>query len=436
MTSYNEVTAYLFSALPMYQRVGEAAYKSDLDNTIALLDAIGNPHEHFRSIHVAGTNGKGSVSNFLASILHTAGYKVGLYTSPHLVDFRERIRIDGEMIHEDDVVGFVESNKPLLDRIKPSFFEMTVAMAFDYFAANNVDIAVVEVGMGGRLDSTNIITPDLSIITNIGLDHTKFLGNTLQAIATEKAGIIKKGVPVVIGESQPETKMVFLQTAKRNNAPIYFADSLYKVTDVIKSNYSMIMNISSYDGEQQYIGLKSPLCGDYQKKNILTVVQSVEILRSIGYNIPLNAVMLGVESVAVDMGFRGRWQVISGHPLTVCETAHNKDGVESMLKTLSDVSFSNLHIVFGCVNDKDYAAVMSLLPNYATYYFCKPNVPRGLDTNVLTQTASNYGLTGNAYPCIADAICAARKNADNQSLILITGSIFLVADALMFFNGE
>ena len=436
MTTYNEVTNYLFSALPMYQRIGEAAYKADLENTVALLDAIGNPHERFRSIHIAGTNGKGSVSNFLASILHNAGYKVGLYTSPHLVDFRERIRVDGEMISEEDVVGFVERNKPLLDQITPSFFEMTVAMAFDYFATKQVDVAVIEVGMGGRLDSTNIITPDLSVITNIGLDHTKFLGDTLEAIAAEKAGIIKPNIPVVIGETQPETAPVFERTAKNNNAPIYFADQNYTVTDVINSNYSMMLNITSNNGEQQYIGLKSLLCGDYQKKNLVPVVQAVEILRTVGYEIPLNAVMLGVESVVVDMGFKGRWQVVSSHPLTICETAHNPAGIESMLKTLSDISFSHLHVVFGCVNDKDYSTVLSMMPPYATYYFCKPDVPRGLDADVLKRAAHRCGLQGQSYGDFPTAIKAAHAHAEDNALILVTGSIFLVADALKYFSAK
>lgn len=436
MTTYKEVTDYLFSALPMYQRIGEAAYKADLENTVALLDAVGNPHQRFRSIHVAGTNGKGSVSNFLASILHNAGYRVGLYTSPHLVDFRERIRIDGEMIPEDDVVAFVQNNKPLLDRLTPSFFEMTVAMAFDYFASQKVEVAVVEVGMGGRLDSTNIITPDLSIITNIGLDHTKFLGNTLQAIATEKAGIIKPNIPVVIGETQPETAPVFEQAAKNNSAPIYFADRNFEVTNAIYSNFSMQLNISSAGGEQQYFGLKSHLCGDYQKKNLVTVVQAVEVLRSMGYDIPLNAVMLGVESVVVDMGFHGRWQVVSSHPLIVCETAHNPAGIQSMLKTLETQKYSNLHVVFGCVNDKDYSTVLSMMPPNATYYFCKPDVPRGLDADVLKLAAQKCKLHGVAYPDFQSAIKMANACADDNDLVLVTGSIFLVADALKYFSAK
>ena len=427
----------MFSALPMYQRVGEAAYKADLENTEALLGALGNPYKRFSSIHVAGTNGKGSVSNFLASILHNAGYKVGLYTSPHLVDFRERIRVDGAMISEEEVIDFVEHNKNLLNRITPSFFEMTVAMAFQYFAEKRVDIAVIEVGMGGRLDSTNVITPDLSIITNIGWDHTKFLGDTLQAIASEKAGIIKPRIPVVIGETQPETEPVFVAVAKKNNAPIFFADQNYRITDAHESNHSLVLSIeSAVDGEPVYAGLRSPLSGDYQKKNIITVVQAVEQLRNLGYNIPLNAVMLGVESVIVDMGFKGRWQILSNHPLTICETAHNKDGVRSMLGTLSGMSFSNLHIIYGCVNDKDYASILALLPSYATYYFCKPDVPRGLDVDTLYAAAQHSGLQGKAYPDIASAVQAARKNADEKSLILITGSIFLVADALKYFSAS
>ena len=437
MTTYKEVINYLFSALPMYQRVGAAAYKTDITNTVELMKALDNPQDYFRTIHVAGTNGKGSVSNFLASILRAAGYKVGLYTSPHLVDFRERIRIDGEMIPESDVVDFVNNNKALLDRIKPSFFEMTVAMAFQYFAEKHVDVAVVEVGMGGRLDSTNIITPDLSIITNIGWDHTQFLGDTLQAIAGEKAGIIKDKVPVVIGETQPETEPVFMAVAKEHNAPIYFADQNYVITDAHESNRSLVLSISSTtDGEPVYAGLRSPLCGDYQKKNIVTVVQAVEVLRTLGYNLPLNAVTLGVESVVVDNGFRGRWQILSNHPLTICETAHNKDGIQSMLKTLAEMEYSNLHMVYGCVNDKDYTSILQLLPHEATYYYCKPDVPRGLDVETLHAAAKQCGLHGEPYQDIATAMETARHNADEQSLILITGSIFLVADALKYFSAK
>ena len=437
MTTYKEVINYLFSALPMYQRVGAAAYKTDITNTVELMKALDNPQDYFRTIHVAGTNGKGSVSNFLASILRAAGYKVGLYTSPHLVDFRERIRIDGEMIPESDVVDFVNNNKALLDRIKPSFFEMTVAMAFQYFAEKHVDVAVVEVGMGGRLDSTNIVNPDLSIITNIGWDHTQFLGDTLQAIAGEKAGIIKDKVPVVIGETQPETEPVFMAVAKEHNALIYFADQNYVITDAHESNRSLVLSISSTtDGEPVYAGLRSPLCGDYQKKNIVTVVQAVEVLRTLGYNLPLNAVTLGVESVVVDNGFRGRWQILSNHPLTICETAHNKDGIQSMLKTLAGMEYSNLHVVYGCVNDKDYTSILRLLPHEATYYYCKPDVPRGLDVETLHAAAKQCGLQGEPYRAIATAIETARQNADEQSLILITGSIFLVADALKYFSAK
>lgn len=433
MTTYKEVINYLFSALPMYQRVGGAAYKADITNTVELLKAIGNPHKGFSTIHVAGTNGKGSVSSILASILQNSGYKVGLYTSPHLMDFRERIRINGDMIPEDYVVNFVQRNKSLFDKIHPSFFEMTVAMAFEYFNVSRVDVAVIEVGMGGRLDSTNVITPDLSIITNIGLDHTQFLGDTLEAIAAEKAGIIKSGVPVVIGETQPETQPVFTRIAEQKNAPIYFADSNFVVTDVMYSNFSMIMSVATTDGEQRYVGLKSPLCGDYQKKNIVTVVQAIDILRTRGYQIPLNAVMLGFESVMVDTGFKGRWQVVSTHPLTICETAHNPAGVASMLHTLATMEYEQLHIIFGCVNDKDCDAVLSLLPKTAKFYFCKPDVPRGLDVMQLQAVASKHGLSGEICNDISAAIAASHKAAAPNDLILITGSIFLVADALNYF---
>ena len=434
MKTYNEVLDYLFSALPMYQRIGAAAYKTDITNTVRLLGALGNPHEKFRSIHVAGTNGKGSVSHFLASILQQAGYRVGLYTSPHLVDFRERIRINGAMIPESEVCSFVERHKALLDEVQPSFFEMTVAMAFEYFAAQKVDVAVVEVGMGGRLDSTNVITPDLSIITNIGLDHTQFLGDTLEKIAAEKAGIMKPQVPVVVGEFQDETKDVFLTNAARNDTVIYFANRNYSVSNVRHDGNYMILDISHCSGACHYHDIKSPLCGEYQKKNLLTVVQAAYLLPKLGYKIADSDVYNGIANVITNTGFKGRWQVIERNPLTVCETAHNKDGIQSMLGTLSGMSFSNLHIIYGCVNDKDYASILALLPRQATYYFCKPDVPRGLDVDTLYSAALQSGLGGRAYPDIASAVQAARKNADEKSLILITGSIFLVADAMKYFS--
>ena len=436
MKTYNEVLDYLFSALPMYQRVGAAAYKTDITNTVRLLGALDNPHEKFRSIHVAGTNGKGSVSHMLASILQQAGYRVGLYTSPHLTDFRERIRINGTMIPEQDVCSFVERHQTLLDEVQPSFFEMTVALAFEYFAQQQVDVAVVEVGMGGRLDSTNVITPDISIITNIGLDHTQFLGDTIPKIAAEKAGIIKRQVPVVVGESQPETMDVFLTKAAYNDTVIYFADSNYSVSNVRYDGNYMILDISYSFGKMAYSGIKTPLCGEYQKKNLLTVMQAVYLLPKLGYKITDSDVYDGIANVIANTGFRGRWQVMDNNPLTVCETAHNKDGIQSMLGTLSGMTFSNLHIIYGCVNDKDYASILALLPSYATYYFCKPDVPRGLDVDTLYAAAQHSGLQGKAYPDIASVVQAARKNADEKSLILITGSIFLVADALKYFSAS
>lgn len=416
--NYQETLDYMFSQLPMYHRIGAAAYKADIQPTIDMMEALGNPELKFKSIHVAGTNGKGSVSHFLASILQEAGYKVGLYTSPHLVDFRERIRINGEMIPQQEVVDFVERNRQLFADLKLSFFEMTVGMAFDYFAQEKVDIAVVEVGMGGRLDSTNVILPELSVITNIGLDHTQFLGDTLEKIAVEKAGIIKEGVPVVVGETQPETEPVFRRIATEHFAPITFADQHYVVDD-----------ISRYTEE---------LTGEYQKKNIATVLEAVEVLNSCSrFSISNSQLQRGLSRVVTNTHLHGRWQTIATEPLTICETAHNEPGIRAMMDKLKSMDFKQLHLVYGCVNDKDFRSILHLLVAQFTssnfqfsFYFTQPSVPRRLPVADLQAAAGEMGIEGPGYGNVKEAIAAARKVAGHDDLVLVTGSIFLVADAL------
>lgn len=416
--TYQETLDFMFSQLPMYHRIGAAAYKADIQPTIDMMAALGNPECKFKSIHVAGTNGKGSVSHFLASILQEAGYKVGLYTSPHLVDFRERIRINGEKIPEQAVVDFIASYSSIITEKRLSFFEMTVGMAFDYFAKEKVEIAVIEVGMGGRLDSTNVITPLLSIITNIGLDHTQFLGDTLEKIAGEKAGIIKDDVPVVIGETQPETAPVFMRVASEHHAPITFADQHYLVDD-----------ISRYTDE---------LSGEYQKKNIATVLEAIEVLRkTTDLNLAPTAVRQGLARVVTNTHLHGRWEKIGDCPLTICETAHNEPGIRAMIGKLKTMSFNRLHLVYGCVNDKDFRHILQLLTSQfsisgfsVSMYFTQPSVPRRLPVADLVAAASEMGIEGSGYENVKEAISVAQKKAGPEDFVLVTGSIFLVADAL------
>ena len=413
----------------MYQRIGKAAYKEDITNTVKLMAALNNPEQKIKTIHIAGTNGKGSVSHLLASILQNSGYKVGLYTSPHLVDFRERIRINGTMISKEYVEEFVNANKSLFDEVEPSFFEMTVAMAFSYFAEQNVDIAVIEVGMGGRLDSTNVIMPELSIITNIGLDHTQYLGTTLPDIAKEKAGIIKNNVPVVIGESQSETEHVFLNKAKDMESEIYFADKNFDV-QLLEDSRDDYLHALINKGEEYFSEIKTPLSGNYQTKNIATVSQAVELLRNMGYNITDTSFKIGVESVIIDTGLHGRWEVVSTSPTIICETAHNEDGIRNLIEKIESMDYYVLHMVYGCVNDKDYEKILSMLPRRAKYHFCTPSVPRGLNVDELYDSAISLGLNGEKYYSPKDAIDTAIAEAKWGDIIVITGSIFLVADAL------
>ncbi|WP_445716341.1 bifunctional folylpolyglutamate synthase/dihydrofolate synthase [Flavobacterium sp.] len=401
--TYKETTEWMFSQLPMFQMQGATAYKKDLTNTLLLVEHLQHPETKFKSIHVAGTNGKGSTSSMIASILQEAGYKVGLYTSPHLKDFRERIRINGEMISEDFVVDFVAQNKTFFEANQLSFFEMTVGLAFDYFANHKVDVAVIEVGMGGRLDSTNIITPLVSVITNIGFDHTQFLGDTLSKIATEKAGIIKSNIPVVIGEYSDETKPVFIAKAKQENATIYFAQ------DAPEVNY------------------ECDLLGDYQVHNMKTVLQVLKLLQS-QFNIKEQHVKSGLKNVISNTGLLGRWQILNKSPLSVCDTAHNSHGLKIVLNQIQKHSFATLHVVLGVVNDKDLDSILPLFPKSAKYYFCKPNVTRGLDANILKQKGGEYGLFGKVFNSVSEAYRDVLINATEKDFIYIGGSTFVVAE--------
>ena len=401
--NYQETTQWLFNQLPMFQDKGASAYKSDLSNTITLVNHLKNPENKFKSIHVAGTNGKGSTSSMLASILQEAGYKVGLYTSPHLKDFRERIKINGKEISEEYVIDFVKANKSFFENNQLSFFEMTVGLAFQYFADKKVDVALIEVGMGGRLDSTNIITPLLSVITNIGLDHTQFLGSTLELIAIEKAGIIKQNIPVVIGEYLVETKPVFNQIALKNKAAIYFAQ------------------------EKLFEDLPCGLVGDYQKQNKKTVLQTVELLHN-HFNISEQAIKKGFLNVIENTGLLGRWQQIGVNPTVICDTAHNAHGLQIVMNQIKKQKFNQLHIVLGVVNDKDLNSILPLMPKNALYYFCKPNISRGLDSLILKEKALEYNLKGMECDSVSDAYACALKEAKDDDFIYIGGSTFVVAE--------
>ncbi|MDT4847006.1 Dihydrofolate synthase/folylpolyglutamate synthase [compost metagenome] len=394
-----------------------------------MCDALGNPQHQFKSIHIAGTNGKGSTSHMLAAILQQAGYKTGLYTSPHLRDFRERIRINGKMVPKSFVSQFVSSQQKLIQEIEPSFFEVTVAMAFEYFAKQQVDIAVIEVGLGGRLDSTNIITPELSVITNISLDHTQILGHTIAQIAFEKAGIIKTNIPVVIGEKQAETTPVFEEKTKAMNAPIYFAESTLQVQGIKRTNTKLVLDIYK-DNTRILPKLTLDLTGTYQLKNIVTVIQAVLILREKGYSISDKAIYQALRKVKKLTGLQGRWQTLSKNPLVICDTGHNIAGISEVLLNIKATAHQSLHIVMGMVNDKDISGVLKLLPEEATYYFCKPDMERGLSADELAAKAKQYGLIGQTFESIAKAFDAAKKNYKAGDLIFIGGSTFVVAEVL------
>lgn len=440
---YQTTLDYLYSQLPMFTRIGAAAIKNNLDNTIALCDILDNPQFKFKSIHIAGTNGKGSTSHMLAAILQTAGYKTGLYTSPHLKDFRERIRVNGQMIAEQTVIDFVAKHKEAFESIEPSFFEMTVALAFDVFVKEEVDIAVIEVGLGGRLDSTNVITPLLSLITNIGWDHMNLLGDTLPLIAAEKAGIIKPSVPVIISEKQPEVAEVFTQKAEQLNAPIFFAEDVWNVEEsIVDSPWTMENpSLSSIDHglstknltatrltPPASLPLQADLTGIYQLKNIKGVLCAVDELRTQGFTITDEHIQIALRQVKILTGLHGRWEVLSQSPLTICDSGHNPDGVKEVLKNIASVKYDTLHFVIGMVNDKDIGKVLAMLPVNAVYYFCKPDIPRGLKAESLKRQAESFGLKGEVYPSVKDAFQAAQQTATVTDLVFVGGSTFVVAE--------
>ncbi|MCW3084319.1 MAG: dihydrofolate synthase [Bacteroidetes bacterium] len=430
--NYQQTLDYLFSQLPMFQRIGSAAYKADLDNTIALCKLLGNPENKFRSVHVAGTNGKGSTSHMLASVLQSAGLKVGLYTSPHLKDFRERIKINGEMIPEKNVIDFVAKHKNDFEKIELSFFEMTVGLAFDYFATEQVDVAVIEVGLGGRLDSTNVIRPLVSVITNISFDHVALLGDTLEKIAGEKAGIIKDNVPVVIGETTPETKNVFSEKAKLHTAEIVFAEEIYEAKNlhqVHADTLYLAMNVEKQGG-LLFENLESELPGLYQRKNIATVIAAIEILNQKGFSLTEKIIREGIKHVIKNTGLLGRWQVLSENPLTIADTGHNEAGIKEVLKQINVTPHKQLHFVIGMVNDKDISTVLKLLPKNAIYYFCKAQIPRALNANELAAQGKTVGLIGNVYTSVKDALENAQHNAKAGDLVFVGGSTFTVAEVV------
>jgi len=418
--TYEETLNYLYQTLPVFQRIGAAAYKNDLTNTIRLCESIDNPQDKFKSIHVAGTNGKGSSSHMLAAILQSSGYKTGLYTSPHLKEFTERIKINGKEIVQQAVVDFVNELQPLMEEIQPSFFEATVAMAFQYFANEKVDIAVIEVGLGGRLDSTNIISPELCLITNISFDHKNLLGDTLEKIAFEKAGIIKKNIPVVISERQI-VQNVFIDKTKTTNSVIVFASDYIQ----LKNDGQEFIAIVDH---KEWLRLNPELKGNYQQKNIPGVLASVLALRKIGYDISDEAIQKGISNVIGITGLKGRWQKLREHPLTICDTGHNVDGIKEVVSQIKTTPHTHLHFVFGAVNDKDISDVLSLLPKEASYYFCQAKIPRALNAVLLAAEAERMGLQGIIIPDVNEAYKEALKNAAADDMIFIGGSTFVVGE--------
>lgn len=427
--TYLQTLDYLYSRLPMFTRIGAAAMKKDLHNTIVMCENLGNPQNKFKTIHVAGTNGKGSTSHMLAAVLQKAGYKTGLYTSPHLKDFRERIRINGEMISESFVTSFTASQQELIESISPSFFEVTVAMAFDYFATENVDVAIIEVGLGGRLDSTNIITPELSVITNISFDHVNLLGNTLPEIAAEKAGIIKPGIPVVIGEKQEETASVFIEKAQQTSSGLVFANTVLKVADTKHEGRLLVTSV--YEGEKcLFKDLKLDLSGTYQLKNVLTVIESVKTLNKLGFVISDEAVYNALENTVKITGLQGRWQILGEHPLVICDTGHNLAGIQEVLANINATPHDQLHIVIGMLKDKDVTSVLELLPENAKYYFCQPDLERAMPAKELAEKASVFNLQGQVYQTVNSALSFAKTSAKPSDMIFIGGSTFIVAEVL------
>ena len=432
---YKETLQYLYSRLPMFSKEGQAAMKPGLQNIIKFCQKLGNPEEKFKSVHIGGTNGKGSSSHMLAAVLQKAGYKTGLYTSPHLRDFRERIRIDGEMISENAVIDFVKTNRQFIEEIEPSFFEVTVAMAFEYFALNKVDIAIIEVGLGGRLDSTNIIKPELSLISNIGYDHMNILGNTLAEIATEKAGIIKTKTPVIISQRQAEIQAIFNNKATEMESPITFASDDWEITQSSFQNTNtdllkVEIKQKSTDGNPifEFNSLELDLTGSYQLKNLAGVLSTLKQLKTLGFKITDQNIKSALGSVKTLTGLMGRWQTLGKKPLTICDTGHNEDGIKEVLKNIRQSKFNNLRMVFGMVKDKDISKILKLLPQEAKYYFCQPNIPRAKSADELYAEAMQFGLKGDYFESVHEALEAAKKNALENDLIFIGGSTFVVAE--------
>ena len=422
--NYQEALDFLYQSLPMFQRQGKIAFKKDLSNTVELSHYLDNPHRKFKSVHIAGTNGKGSTAHCIAAILQSAGYKTGLYTSPHLKSFTERIKINGEMIGESEVVEFVDKNKAFINNLKPSFFETTVVMAFDHFAKNEVDIAVVEVGLGGRLDSTNIITPLISVITNIGLDHTDLLGDTLAQIASEKAGIVKPGVPVVISETQKEIAGVFKSKALESGSKLYYADSEYLVESDSMDNYQ----IRKSNGELLLSSLAFDLKGRYHANNIPGIIKAIDLLEKHNFVIPKRALTDGLSRAASITGLKGRWQLLRENPTMICDIAHNESGIRPIVKFIAEHDYPAVHIIWGMVNDKNTGDILKLLPAGASYYFCQAGIPRAMPAEILAENARNYGLSGKTYRDVNAAISDALKAAGKDDFIFIGGSAFVVAE--------
>ncbi|MDO8999272.1 MAG: folylpolyglutamate synthase/dihydrofolate synthase family protein [Bacteroidota bacterium] len=427
--TYTQTLDYLFARLPMFQRVGAAAYKANLDNTHKIVELLGKPHEKIKCIHVAGTNGKGSSSHMLAAILQQAGYKTGLYTSPHLIDFRERIKINGKMIPKNYITEFVEKYKESFEEIEPSFFEWTVGLAFDYFANEEVDVAIIEVGLGGRLDSTNVIKPEVCLITNISFDHMNLLGDTLEKIAAEKAGIIKSRVPVIISQYQSESGPLFNAVAKDLKSTIEFADKVFKIIDYKIADGFLNTTILNRKANTS-LNIDLDLTGLYQLKNLLGVLNTIEFIKNVGFIVEPENIKQGLKHVVKLTGLNGRWQIISENPLMITDTGHNEDGIKNVIANLKTITFNNLHFVFGAVNDKDVSKILELLPKEATYYFTKANIPRALNENELQEQAQKIKLKGKAFETVKSAIEAAKKAYKKSDLILIGGSTFIVGDAL------
>jgi len=427
MMTYAETLSYLYEQLPMFSRIGSDAYKKDLSNTRQLCTFLNNPQTRFKSIHIAGTNGKGSVSHMLAAILQTAGYKTGLYTSPHLKDFRERIKVNGKLCTQDFVVDFAEKIIPQIELLQPSFFEITVAMAFEYFAQQKVDVAVIETGLGGRLDSTNIILPELSVITNIGYDHMNILGDTLEKIAFEKAGIIKQNIPAVIGEIIAASKPVFTTTSSEKNAPLIFAQENFYVQDFNYDQHYLQVEVADKRKNEHHV-YTLDLSGVYQTKNIVTVLESVHQLQLKKWNIPQRSVTKALKQVKHLTGLHGRWEKIKDAPAVILDVAHNVDGIKQLAEQLELVSYNKLHMIIGFVKDKDVASILQLLPKTADYYFTKAQIPRALNEKDLAAQAKQSGLNGKAFADVNTALKEALMHADKDDLILICGSVFLVSE--------